>query len=117
MAVTWSGGYQAFDRMKHTMPMNSGILGTPSVTMPTLDSSQQKLVGGLMKMIGGSATGAPVKTSFKTDTTLRGPWDAAALINGSILGATRHDVMVVFELQSADYDKAKALLAAACERL
>jgi hypothetical protein len=117
MSVTWSGGYRAFDRLKHTLPMNSGMLGTPTTSMPTLDSSQQKMVGGLMKMIGGSATGAPVKTSFKTDTTLRGPWDAAALINGTILGATRHDVMVSFDLQSADYDKAKALLAAACERL
>jgi hypothetical protein len=85
--------------------------------MPTLDSSQQKIMGGLMKMVGGSATGAPVTTSFKTDTTLRGPWDSAALINGSILGATRHDVMVTLDLKSADYDKAKALLAAACERL
>ena len=117
MAVTWRGGYQAFDRIKHTLPMGSGFLGAPKVSMPTLDSSQQKIVGGLMKMIGGSATGAPVKTSFKTDTTLRGPWDAAALINGTVLSATRHDVMVTFDLQTADYDKAKALLAAACQRL
>lgn len=118
MAITWSGGYRALDRVKHTLPMNSGMLGTPTTaTMPTLDSSQQKMLGGLMKMVGGSATGAPVKTSFKTDTTLRGPWDAAALINGSQLGATRHDVMVMFDINHADYDKAKALLAAACERL
>jgi hypothetical protein len=117
MAITWSGGYRAFDRVKHTLPMSSGAMGTPQVSMPKLDSSQQKMLGGLMQMVGGSATGAPVKTSFKTDTTLRGPWDAAALINGSILGATRHDVMVAFDLKSADYDKAKALLAAACERL
>jgi hypothetical protein len=117
MAVTWRGGYQALDRLKHTMPMGSGALGTPQVSMPTLDSSQQKIMGGLMKMVGGSATGAPVTTSFKTDTTLRGPWDSAALINGTILGATRHDVMVTLDLKSADYDKAKALLSAACERL
>lgn len=117
MAVTWRDGYRALDRVKHTLPMNSGMMATPAVTMPTMDSSQQKMIGGLMKMVGGSATGAPVKTSFKTDTTLRGPWDAAALINGSQLGATRHDVMVMFDLNHADYDKAKALLAAACERL
>ena len=83
MSVTWRGGYQALDRLKHTLPMDSGMLGTPTVAMPTLDSQSQKSVGGLMQMVGGSATGAPVKTSFKTDTTLRGPWDAAALINGS----------------------------------
>src|SRR5581483_7049447 len=117
MAVTWRGGYQALDRLKHTLPMNSGMMGTPTVAMPTLDSNAQKMVGGLMQMVGGSASAAPVKTSFKTDTTLRGPWDAAALSNGSMLGATRHDVMVVFDLNHADYDKAKALLAAACERL
>jgi hypothetical protein len=117
MAVTWRGWYQALDRLKHTLPMNSGMLGTPNVSMPTLDPQAQKMVGGLMQMVGGSATAAPVKTSFKTDTTLRGPWDAAALINGSQLGATRHDVMVMFDLNHADYDKAKALLAAACERL
>ncbi len=117
MSVTWRGGYQALDRLKHTLPMGGGILGAPKISMPTLDSSQQKMLGGLMKMVGGSATGAPVKTSFKTDTTLRGPWDSAALINGTVLGATRHDVLVMFDLKSADYDKARALLAAACERL
>jgi len=121
MAVTWRGGYQGFTRLKHTLPMNSGMMGTPTATMPTLDSSSKKLLGGFMKAVGGSMAGpanaAPVATSFKTDTTLRGPWDAAALINGTILSATRHDVMVAFDLKTADYDKARALLAAACERL
>jgi hypothetical protein len=52
-----------------------------------------------------------------SDSTLAGPWDAAGLVGG-VLIATKHNVMVQLPLTpTADYDKAKALLAAACERL
>jgi hypothetical protein len=61
--------------------------------------------------------GAAAQRGMATDTTLTGPWDAGALINGSWLVVTKHDVGLAMVLGSADYDKAKALMAAACERL
>jgi hypothetical protein len=57
------------------------------------------------------------KRGTATDSTLTGPWDSAALVNGDWLIATRHDVAVTIAVGNADYDKAKALVTAACERL
>jgi hypothetical protein len=54
---------------------------------------------------------------FATDTTLKGPWDRAALLHGTQLVAVRNDAFVGMSLVSADLDKAKALLGAICERL
>jgi hypothetical protein len=51
------------------------------------------------------------------DTVLAGPWDHAALFHGTRLIGVRHDTSVGMNLQSADYAKAKALLAAICSRL
>lgn len=51
------------------------------------------------------------------DTTLAGPWDHAALVHGTRLVGVRHDTLVGMNLQSADFEKAKALLAAICSRL
>lgn len=46
---------------------------------------------------------------------LRGNY--ATLLHGTPLLAVTADVMVGMDLQSADYDKAKALMAAICSRL
>ncbi len=82
----------------------------------------QAVIGGMMKMIGGTAAdgkapGAAATIGFRTDTTLAGPWEQAALLHGMQLIAVRHDVFVGTSLESADYEKAKALLAAICSRL
>ena len=68
-------------------------------------------------MAGGRAPGASSTVGFRTDTTLTGPWENAALLHGTQLIAVRHDVFVGMGLESADYEKAKALLAAICSRL
>jgi len=135
VAITWTEGYKQLNMLKRGMSTVTGLLGPaqrafnvgagPSVSvpaggipaMPKLDSSQQKLFDGFAKMVGVSGMSGAVKRGLKTDTTLTGPWDSAALINGAWLIATRHDVAVTINLGAADYDKAKALLAAACERL
>jgi len=39
------------------------------------------------------------------------------LLHGTQLQAVRHDVFVAMDLQSADYDKAKAFMGAICRRL
>ena len=58
------------------------------------------MMGGMMKMVGGSssrmapaaAPGAAATVGLRTDTTLVGPWDHAALLHGTQLMAVRHDV-------------------------
>jgi hypothetical protein len=122
---TWQGGQKSFMMQQHSMATVAPLLGAPA-TSP-LDTMQpppqmQAMMGGLMKMVGGKAAegkapGAAATIGFRTDTTLAGPWDHAALLHGTMLIAVRHDVMVGMSLQSADYEKAKALLAAISSRL
>jgi len=85
-----------------------------------MDPNMSKMIGGLMKMAGGGGPGAPgaaAQVGFKTDTMLKGPWDNATLLHGTQLLAVKSDVMVGMDLQTADYEKAKALMAAICSRL
>jgi hypothetical protein len=135
VAITWTNGYKQLNTLKRGMSMVSGLMGPAQgafnvgrgpvgqvpaggmPAMPKLDSTQQKMFDGFAKMVGVGGMGGAVKRGLKTDTTLTGPWDSAALINGMWLIASRHDVAVTINVGSADYDKAKALLAAACERL
>lgn len=64
-----------------------------------------------------TAPGAVTTVGFTTDTTLQGPWDGASLLHGTQLIAVRNDVMVAMSLETADYVKAKALLATICTHL
>lgn len=121
----WQGGQKNFAMLKHQMSMMGEMVGAP--TGSPLDTMKpppqmQAMMGGLMKMVGGSETkgkapGATSTIGFRTDTALAGPWDSGAVLHGTQLIAVRHDVFVGMGLQSADYDKAKALLAAICSRL
>jgi hypothetical protein len=106
----------------------TGMMGLPAGSpLDTLKPppQMQAAIGGVMKLLagasgeGGAATapGAAATIGFRTDTTLAGPWDGAALLHGTQLVAVRHDVFVGMSLQSADYVKAKALLAAICSAL
>ena len=104
--------------------MMSGLLGTPASTpMDTMKPTgpMGAMMSGMIKMVTGApksqAAGAASTVGFSTDTTLQGPWDRAALIHGTQLIAVRHDVFVGMDLQSADYQKAKALMVAICSRL
>jgi hypothetical protein len=67
-------------------------------------------------MAGGRrrGTGAVTRVGFKTDTRLQGPWDSAMLPHGTQRFAVKNDVTVGMDLPSADYDKARALLAVIC---
>ena len=124
----WEGGRKNYAMLSHGMAMVGKLLGAPtSSPLDTLKPppQMQAAIGGVLKMIGGSsgkggATAAPAAAAtigFQTDTTLKGPWDNAALLHGTQLIAVRHDVFVGMSLMSADYEKAKALLAALCARL
>jgi hypothetical protein len=121
----WRGGRKNYNMLVHGMSTLGSVMGG-NIPMGGLDSipgdsTTRNMLGGLMKMVGGggskAATGAVTQVGLKTDTTLKGPWDNASLQHGTQLLAVKNDVMVGMDLQSADYDKAKALLAAICEKL
>jgi hypothetical protein len=117
--ITWINGTREFAHMKGSVGSAASALGMPAGVSPAVPPEAQKaaqqMLGQISKMSGG-ALGAPGLMHPASDSSLTGPWDAAGLVAG-ILVATKHNVMVQLTLGSADYDKAKALLAAACEQL
>ena len=119
----WQGGAKNFNMLKNGMSTLGSVMGgtipTAGMDSMKMDPNMSKLMGGLMNMAGGGggAPGAATQVGFKTDTTLRGPWDSAMLMHGTQLFAVKNDVMVGMDLQSADYEKAKALLAVVCSTL
>jgi hypothetical protein len=128
VAYTWQGGEKNYHTLIHGMATMGGLLGTPSTTpldTMKLPPQARQMMGGLMKMVGGqsgagarpAATGAVTTVGFQTDTALKGPWDNAALLHGTQLLAVRNDVGVAMTLETADYEKAKALMGAICQHL
>jgi hypothetical protein len=135
VAITWGNGYKQLNMLKHSMSSITGALGAASKTfnvgagpavhipsggmpdMPALDPSQQKMFKAFTKAVGLPGMNGVAKRGMRTDSSLVGPWDSAALVNGTWLIASKHDVAVMINVGDADYDKAKALLAAACEQL
>jgi hypothetical protein len=117
--ITWVNGSRQLAMMKGSVGAAAPALGLPvGGAAPSLPPEAQQMLGQISKMTGGAlAAPASLTHGLATDTTLVGPWDRAALVGGSTLVATRHNVMVELLLTSGDYDKAKALLAAACEQL
>ena len=118
--ITWINGARAFAHMKGSVGSAATALGMPGggvspALPPEAQKAAQQMIGQISKMTGG-AVGAPGLMHPASDSTLTGPWDAAGLVAGMLV-ATEHNVMVQLTLGSADYDKAKALLAAACEQL
>ena len=119
----WQGGAKNFNMLKNGMSTLGSVMGgsipTAGMDSMKMDPNMSKMVGGLMNMVsgGGGAPGAATQVGFKTDTTLQGPWDSAMLMHGTQLFAVKNDVMVGMDLQSADYDKAKVLLAVICSTI
>ena len=121
----WQGGLKNYNMLKNG-PATMGSAMGGNIPMGGLNSMPQDaqtsaLIGGLMKMVGGSdagaAPGAATQIGFKTDSNLKGPWDNATLMHGTQLLAVKGDVMVGMDLKSADYEKSKALMAAICSTL
>jgi hypothetical protein len=119
----WQGGTKNFNMLKNGMSTLGSVMGgsipTAGMDSMKMDPTMSKMMGGLMNMVGGGgkAPGAATEVGFKTDTTLQGPWDSAMLMHGTQLFAVKNDIMVGMDLQSADYEKAKALLAVICSSL
>jgi hypothetical protein len=115
--ITWINGRREYAQLKGSVGAAAPALGMPGGgALPALPPEAQKMIGRISKMTGG-ALGAPGLMHPASDSTLAGPWDAAGLVAGELV-ATKHNVMVQLILTPmADYDKAKTLLAAACEKL
>ena len=101
----WDGGQKNYAMLTHGMATLGGMTGLPSSSLldtMNLPPQATEMMGGLMKMVAGndpgagagSAPGAVTTVGFNTDTTLKGPWDHAALLHGTQLFAVRHDAFV-----------------------
>jgi hypothetical protein len=116
--ITWVNGSRQLAMMKGSVGAAAPALGMPAAgAPPALPPEAQQMLGQISKLTGGAVAVPSLTHGFATDSALTGPWDAAALVGGKVLAAARHNVMVELLLTSGDYDKAKALLAAACEQL
>ena len=121
----WQGGLKNYNMLKNGPATMGSAMGgnipTGGLNSIPQDAQTSALIGGLMKMVGGgdagAAPGAATQIGFKTDSTLKGPWDNATLMHGTQLLAVKGDVMVGMDLKSADYEKSKALMAAICSTL
>lgn len=117
--ITWVNGNQEFAMEKRSVGAAAATLGQPGGgATPALPPEAQQMLGQISKMTGGAlAAPASLTHSRPTDTTFVGPWDRAGMVGGSTMIATKNNVMVTLLVTSGDYDKAKALLAVACEQL
>jgi hypothetical protein len=117
--ITWVNGSHEFAMMKGAVGAAPAAIGLPAGgAMPALPPEAQKMLGQISKMTGGAlAAPSSMVHGPPTDTTFVGPWDRAGMVGGSTMIAARHDVMIEILLTSGEYDKAKALLIAACEQL
>jgi hypothetical protein len=117
--ITWVNGNQEFAMEKRSVGAAAATLGQPGGgAIPALPPEAQQMLGQISKMTGGAlAAPASLTHSLPTDTTFVGPWDRAGMVGGSTMIATKNNVMVTLLVTSGDYDKAKVLLAAACEQL
>ena len=114
---TWTNGNRAFAMLKGSVAAAAPVLGLPAGgAAPTLPPEAQQMLSQISKLTGGALAAPSLTHGVGTDTSLTGPWDAAALVGGSMLAVTKHTVMVQLIVRSADYDKAKALLAAGLAR-
>ena len=96
--------------------------GQPHSNAPSPLDTMKPTAANLKKAMAMASTpttapGAATTVGFTTVTTLQGPWDNATLLHGTQLMAVRNDVMVAMSLETADYTKAKALLATICTHL
>jgi len=119
LEITWVNGSKEFAMAKGAVGAAPAAIGLPAGgAMPTLPPEAQQMLGNISKMSGGAlAAPSSLVHPRPTDTTFVGPWDRAGMVGGSTMIATRHNVMIEILLTSGDYDKAKALLTAACEQL
>lgn len=99
-----------------------GSAGQPHSNAPSPLDTMKPTAANMKKAMAMASTpttapGAATTVGFTTDTTLQGPWDNASLLHGTQLLAVRNDVLVAMTLETADYAKAKALLATICTHL
>jgi hypothetical protein len=82
------------------------------------DTGAQKFMGALREFAGKLGVETEARTlRLKTDTLVAGPWAEGAVMGGMSFIAVKNDVMVSVDFGPVVYEKAKALVAKAMERL
>ena len=136
LQVEWSGGYEALANAKRStetvmqkvggnMEMAHGQVGGPGGgklekkplgdQASAVDSDLEKM-RKMMGALGASTEEGSLK--LKTDTTsLKGPWDEAAILAGISFIAVKKDVSMAMDLRLLGEDKAIALVTKAMGRI
>jgi hypothetical protein len=136
LQVEWSGGYEALANAKRTtatvmekvggnMEMAQGQVGGPGGDKlerkaagdqaSAVDSDLEKM-RKIMGALGASTEQGSLK--LKTDTTsLKGPWDEAAILAGISFIAVKKDVSMAMDLRLLGEEKAIALVTKAMGRI
>jgi hypothetical protein len=136
LEVQWSGGYEALAGAKRTtatvmqkvggnLPMAEGHVGGPGGDKlerkglgdqaGAVDSDLEKM-RSMMGALGASTEKGSLQ--LKTDTTsLKGPWDEAAILAGISFIAVKKDVSMAMDLRLLGEDKAIALVTKAMGRI
>jgi hypothetical protein len=135
LQVQWSGGWEALAGAKRTtasvmqnvgvnLPVAHGQVGGGGGGVETkgMGDATQPVDSDLEKMrkimAGFGASTEKGSLQLKTDTTtLKGPWDAAAVLAGISFIAVKKDVSMAMDLRLLGEDKAIALVTKAMGRI
>lgn len=128
LSVTWQGGFAKYGegKMVNTMfqksfaePTMQGAGMTPDEERKMqADSSGQAAIEQGKRMMGGlGAATADGSLRLKNDTSVAGPWDEAAVLNGLAFAAVKKDVYMAMDLRLLGEQKARALVTKAMSRI
>jgi hypothetical protein len=115
LAVQWRNGFAALDEARQTATLVERHLGVAALmTDSGADSAMQHLQGMMQAQGVGTQMGPG---GLRSDSAVAGPWDEASLVEGLTFNAVKRDVMLSVDLRTVPYAQAKALVAAAMQRL
>lgn len=128
LSVTWQGGFAKYGEGKMVNQMYSKSFAEPTMQGAGMTPDAEKKMGADSegraaieqgrKMMGG--LGAATENGslrLKNDTSVAGPWDEAAVLNGLAFAAVKKDVYMTMDLRLLGEQKAKALVTKAMGRI
>ena len=128
LSVTWQGGFAKYGEGKMVNAMYSKSFAEPTMQGAGMtrdeerkmqaDSSGRAAIEQGKKMLGGlGAATEDGSLRLKNDTSVAGPWDEAAVLNGLSFAAVKKDVYMAMDLRLLGEQKAKALVTKAMGRI
>jgi hypothetical protein len=128
LSVQWSGGFAAMNQAKSANAMVSKSFTEKVMAGAGAEQTEAKMkqdkegqaelekMRGMLKGMGAEMKEGSLQ--LKTDTTsLKGPWDEAAILSGLTFGAVKKDVYMGMDLRLLGAEKAKALVTKAMGRI